>query len=272
MSLHSTPLLQSNSHPRSGRKSSKRNPDGVAAPAQKPKKVNSEIRKQQNRIASRNYREKRKRKLQYLQQLLQDEPASQSNEPLAEPSEDARSRSVSTEYIGQHPSPPASITLPSTPDFPTYSTTLSSTTGTLVDPPLALASPYHSPYPTPSLPVSSLESAWSPSLPITEPLVIPLWNDSPWMADFSSLQLPTPETESYEPYPYAPATSQPLYEQPLPASLSPPLANPLVFHQRDSLIPAPYMQPRSELHHPQPNSIVHVGFHSSFPYEQIPYH
>ncbi|KAF2621593.1 hypothetical protein BU25DRAFT_353987 [Macroventuria anomochaeta] len=45
----------------------------AAAPETKPRKANSEVRKQQNRIASRNYREKRKRKLQQLQQLLEDD-------------------------------------------------------------------------------------------------------------------------------------------------------------------------------------------------------
>jgi hypothetical protein len=50
----------------------------------KPKKVNSEIRKQQNRIASRNYREKRKRKLQYLQQLISDDTDDQSKQPSPE--------------------------------------------------------------------------------------------------------------------------------------------------------------------------------------------
>lgn len=70
----------------------------------KPKKVNSEVRKKQNRIASRNYREseplstapsssstdmaictgeKRKRKLQYLQQLVKDES---NDEKTPEPS------------------------------------------------------------------------------------------------------------------------------------------------------------------------------------------
>ncbi|KAJ4991972.1 hypothetical protein SVAN01_02567 [Stagonosporopsis vannaccii] len=39
----------------------------------RPRKANSEVRKQQNRIASRNYREKRKRKLQQLQQLLEND-------------------------------------------------------------------------------------------------------------------------------------------------------------------------------------------------------
>ncbi|KAH6633448.1 hypothetical protein C7974DRAFT_171823 [Boeremia exigua] len=48
-------------------------PTAVTMPENKPRKVNSEVRKQQNRIASRNYREKRKRKLQRLQQLLKDD-------------------------------------------------------------------------------------------------------------------------------------------------------------------------------------------------------
>ncbi|KAF2812533.1 uncharacterized protein BDZ99DRAFT_558599 [Mytilinidion resinicola] len=47
-----------------------------ASPTPKPTKVNSEARKQQNRIASRNYREKRKRKLQFLEQLLDNDPSS----------------------------------------------------------------------------------------------------------------------------------------------------------------------------------------------------
>ncbi|KAI8935469.1 hypothetical protein NX059_008039 [Plenodomus lindquistii] len=42
-------------------------------PTIKPKKVNSEHRKQQNRIASRNYREKRKRRLHHLQSFVGEE-------------------------------------------------------------------------------------------------------------------------------------------------------------------------------------------------------
>ncbi|OCL13809.1 hypothetical protein AOQ84DRAFT_85536 [Glonium stellatum] len=42
--------------------------------SQKAHKGNSEARKLQNRIASKNYREKRKRKLEYLQQLLESQP------------------------------------------------------------------------------------------------------------------------------------------------------------------------------------------------------
>ncbi|KAF1923129.1 uncharacterized protein M421DRAFT_331535 [Didymella exigua CBS 183.55] len=50
---------------------------GAEPTLMQPRKVNSEVRKQQNRIASRNYREKRKRKLQQLQQLLEDDDPSE---------------------------------------------------------------------------------------------------------------------------------------------------------------------------------------------------
>ncbi|OSS53648.1 hypothetical protein B5807_01070 [Epicoccum nigrum] len=50
----------------------------------KPRRPNSELRKQQNRIASRNYREKRKRKLQQLEQLLDDDEDDDSNEGRAQ--------------------------------------------------------------------------------------------------------------------------------------------------------------------------------------------
>lgn len=53
---------------------------------QKPHKGNSEARKLQNRIASKNYREKRKRKLEYLQQLLESQ-SSHSQSPAVSPSE-----------------------------------------------------------------------------------------------------------------------------------------------------------------------------------------
>lgn len=93
---------------------------GAETPAMKPRKVNSEVRKQQNRIASRNYRmscptddqittsavltdlgvgEKRKRKLQQLQQLLDDDDPSESqtNTRSTSPYED-RSYSGSIGY------------------------------------------------------------------------------------------------------------------------------------------------------------------------------
>ncbi|CAN9080400.1 unnamed protein product [Alternaria alternata] len=73
-------------------------------PGKKPKKPNSEIRKQQNRIASRNYREKRKRKLQYLQQLVNDDSDShQDPEPSPEQHE-IYPRSLSADYQVAGPS------------------------------------------------------------------------------------------------------------------------------------------------------------------------
>ncbi|KAF2020706.1 hypothetical protein BU24DRAFT_7094 [Aaosphaeria arxii CBS 175.79] len=69
-------------------------------PATKPKKVYSETRKKQNRIASRNYREKRKQKLQYLQQLLEDGPRARQNLSISSESNDEeRSRSLSVECL-----------------------------------------------------------------------------------------------------------------------------------------------------------------------------
>ncbi|KAI4710619.1 hypothetical protein J4E89_004207 [Alternaria sp. Ai002NY15] len=76
-------------------------------PGKKPKKPNSEIRKQQNRIASRNYREKRKRKLQYLQQLIRDDSEGrQDSEPSPEQHE-VYPRALSADYdiTGASPSP-----------------------------------------------------------------------------------------------------------------------------------------------------------------------
>ncbi|KAL6707708.1 hypothetical protein ACN47E_003829 [Coniothyrium glycines] len=64
----------------------------------KPKKVNSEARKQQNRVASRNYREKRKRKLQYLQQLIKDGPDEQHGSEPSSEQYDTYERSVSADH------------------------------------------------------------------------------------------------------------------------------------------------------------------------------
>lgn len=51
-------------------------PSKKASSSLKAPKCNSEARKQQNRIASKNYREKRKRKLEFLQQLLETQSQS----------------------------------------------------------------------------------------------------------------------------------------------------------------------------------------------------
>ncbi|KAG9189166.1 hypothetical protein G6011_06034 [Alternaria panax] len=67
-------------------------------PGKKPKKPNSEIRKQQNRIASRNYREKRKRKLQYLQQLVNDDSDGHQDSEPSPRQHEVYSRSLSADY------------------------------------------------------------------------------------------------------------------------------------------------------------------------------
>jgi hypothetical protein len=125
----------------------------------KPKKVNSEIRKQQNRIASRNYRtlcprlfnyvpwstnlfvagEKRKRKLQYLQQLVKDESNDELT-PYTSPEEhEAHIRAHSVDYdVAQRSSP---FALPSDRDFTTLGT---SGTATLCPIPTTTTSVYDS--------------------------------------------------------------------------------------------------------------------------------
>ncbi|XPS69498.1 hypothetical protein M3J09_001766 [Ascochyta lentis] len=79
--------------------STKSGVESVAKGEPGARKVNSEARKQQNRIASRNYREKRKRKLQQLQQLLDEDVSSeqQAHTRSTSPCED-QSCSGSAEY------------------------------------------------------------------------------------------------------------------------------------------------------------------------------
>ncbi|KAI4925220.1 hypothetical protein J4E85_007097 [Alternaria conjuncta] len=76
-------------------------------PGKKPKKPNSEIRKQQNRIASRNYREKRKRKLQYLQQLIRDDSEGRRESEPSPEQHEVYPRAPSADYdiVGASSSP-----------------------------------------------------------------------------------------------------------------------------------------------------------------------
>ncbi|KAF2704445.1 hypothetical protein K504DRAFT_494725 [Pleomassaria siparia CBS 279.74] len=98
----SSPQSHPSARPGPGMKA-KRAVDGTE-PGKKPKKVNSEIRKLQNRIASRNYREKRKHKLQYLQRLLRDQdPNDEQQGSSSETSHDGHDRSRFAEYYGQRP-------------------------------------------------------------------------------------------------------------------------------------------------------------------------
>ncbi|RAR09819.1 hypothetical protein DDE82_001536 [Stemphylium lycopersici] len=94
---------------RGRRRSSSRQAGDYEEAASKPKKVNSEIRKQQNRIASRNYREKRRRKLQYLQQLVKDDEEDREVTEDSPERQGVGARSLSTDqdvdFAGSSPSP-----------------------------------------------------------------------------------------------------------------------------------------------------------------------
>jgi hypothetical protein len=160
-----------------------RQPGDGAEPTVKPKKVNSEIRKQQNRIASRNYREKRKRKLQYLQQLISDDTEDQhGHEPSPEQQEVyAPSHSTDRSTVGssaspyQMPSNTASSSL-STRSKATHTPIMAATTASLgshhgtathaygVYSPNWNAHPYSPPLPPPPPPANTawnIPSTWT---------------------------------------------------------------------------------------------------------------
>ncbi|KAJ4295237.1 hypothetical protein N0V90_007248 [Kalmusia sp. IMI 367209] len=156
-------------------------------PGKKPKKVNSEIRKQQNRIASRNYREKRKRKLQYLQQLLKD---GESPEEAAKAVEEAHRERVATpEYHAQGP-PAPSFTLPSNDPFPP----LASTSGNAIDPVFSTsATTYDRHLGRAPQNYSTYENPWSSSMYDQTPSVnMATWNVPNWMPNVDY----TPPTSS----------------------------------------------------------------------------
>lgn len=95
---------QSASNPQTN---SQRQRKAASAPAsvegrdfKKPKKVNSELRKQQNRIASRNYREKRKQKLQLLEDMTR-----RKNKTAAEAENDDITEGVEHRYQYQYQRP-----------------------------------------------------------------------------------------------------------------------------------------------------------------------
>jgi hypothetical protein len=115
MTTQTTPQSRPDSRP--GRRIRQEGEGGGSG--KKPKKVNSEARKQQNRIASRNYRtfcpeistagaaeltcvfyagEKRKRKLQYLQQLIKDGSNDEQTPEASPQPHEAHLRSISAEY------------------------------------------------------------------------------------------------------------------------------------------------------------------------------
>ncbi|KAF2449594.1 hypothetical protein P171DRAFT_196254 [Karstenula rhodostoma CBS 690.94] len=145
-------------------------------PGIKPKKVNSEIRKQQNRIASRNYREKRKKKLQYLQQLLKD---GESPEEAARAVEDVhQERMVTPECHIQTQSAPA-FTLPSNARLPPSAVT----SGNSIDPIFSTATTsYDRQFGRPSQDYATYEGTWNNAMYEHPPNVnMSTWNVPIWI-------------------------------------------------------------------------------------------
>ncbi|KAH6865898.1 hypothetical protein BKA58DRAFT_404435 [Alternaria rosae] len=182
-------------------------------PGKKPKKPNSEIRKQQNRIASRNYREKRKRKLQYLQQLIRDDSEGrQESEPSPEQHE-VYPRALSADYdiAGANSSPyqmPSSRVLGASSEV-TNEAVLAATVASLDPHQLAVDQAY------PSYPPHWNTHMYSPSPPASIP-----WNMPPaWMSSLEYSAQPTaitrpsmyrynthPAQHSFQ-HPHTPSTS-----------------------------------------------------------------
>jgi hypothetical protein len=191
----------------------------------KPKKVNSEVRKQQNRIASRNYRrsfsaciirlcyrinvlfyvgEKRKRKLQYLQQLIRD-GSNDEQTPEASPQQhEAHLRSLSAEYDAVPSSSP--YMLPTNNDFASIS---SSSTTALGPAPVASTASYDTHMLPTTQTYSPFESSWNSHIyhPPPQPNMAytPAWPPS---IDYSSRLTPRPEN-----FQFSPPLAQPAFEQ-----------------------------------------------------------
>ncbi|OAL52364.1 hypothetical protein IQ07DRAFT_369354 [Pyrenochaeta sp. DS3sAY3a] len=203
--MNSPNTLQSQPFSRPGRKP--KHAGDVEEPGKKPKKVNSEIRKQQNRIASRNYREKRKRKLQYLQQLIKDSPNDQQESEPSPEQHDAYARSISADYEVSGPSSSPYL-LPSHSDF----ASMSSTSATVSDPILAAsAASFDSHLLATSQAYSGYETTWNaPIYSPPPPVNMSTWNIPPWMPsiDYSPRVAPRPEA-----YQYSPPATQPVFEQ-----------------------------------------------------------
>ncbi|KAF2258159.1 hypothetical protein CC78DRAFT_587455 [Lojkania enalia] len=184
---------------------------------QKPRKVNSEIRKQQNRIASRNYREKRKRKLQYLQQLLRDQPTDQEAAQSSETVQDARTRSLSAEYHAHTQAVQSSAFRPKSPFD-----ALSATTSSVIDPVLATTASYDNHRLTTSRPFQHVEPSWDASIYEPPPQShISSWNVPQWMPSIDF----TPHLQAGpEDYQYAPPPTPQAFEQ-IPTTPQQPLTS-----------------------------------------------
>ncbi|KAF2178297.1 hypothetical protein K469DRAFT_335355 [Zopfia rhizophila CBS 207.26] len=175
----------------------------LEATAKKPKKVNSEIRKQQNRIASRNYREKRKRKLQYLQHLLQDQPPTDQQPPkIPEANHEARTRSISAEY--RVPAQAIdSVSLPSGTDFNSLSSN-----GNMIDP---ATTTFNSHPLATSQPFAHLDPSWNASIYDRPAQVnVTLWNVPQWIPSIDF----TPQMHAgSEDFQFIPPHTQQVFDQ-----------------------------------------------------------
>ncbi|KAF2130459.1 hypothetical protein P153DRAFT_218151 [Dothidotthia symphoricarpi CBS 119687] len=191
----------------------------------KPKKVNSEIRKQQNRIASRNYREKRKRKLEHLQQQIEDGDSSDRQASQTSPrSCESHTRSSSEEYeVAESSSLP--FVLPFNTDVGQLA---SNGVNELETIPTAIISPFDSHILATTQSCSALEISWNP--PIYDsplPMRTPWWAPdtvSPPQILSSSNELqyaPSPEASSYGQTSAPSQVPQQLFLHPDPTSYTP---------------------------------------------------
>ncbi|CAI6324402.1 unnamed protein product [Periconia digitata] len=247
MHTHTLPSQEANSPSQSQIRTQASSPASSLSgqePEKKPKKVNSELRKQQNRIASRNYREKRKRKLQYLQQLIREGGSHSPQATSAAKSEttgtqrqhkgksQAQRRIVPSNLYSQ-PAPSSSssnniatnltgntMLLPTRPFTAPLSTTNSNS-----QPPLP--APTTSPYPEHPVPTTRPSSylpfdpTWqtSPMYDIPPPIEIPSWNSLPlpWIPNIEfSPPMTTRSADDFQftpPPPPPPPLSYSSYEQ-----------------------------------------------------------
>ncbi|KAF1845332.1 uncharacterized protein K460DRAFT_311606, partial [Cucurbitaria berberidis CBS 394.84] len=177
------------------------------APGKKPKKANSEIRKQQNRIASRNYRDKRKRKLQYLQQLIKGDS---NNQQDAEPSPEHHNvyaRSLTADY---EPSGPSSspYQLPSNNDIGSRSSSSASVSDSIQ---AASAASFDSHLLGTTQAYAAFGPNWNaPLYSPPPPLNMSPWNISPWMSNIDG----TPRVPSRpEVIPHTTPSGPPVFTQ-----------------------------------------------------------
>ncbi|KAF1997410.1 hypothetical protein P154DRAFT_284984 [Amniculicola lignicola CBS 123094] len=219
-------------------------------PGQKPKKVNSEVRKQQNRIASRNYREKRKRKLQLLQQIISDQsPGAPSPPESAYDPYEMRHRSVSTEI---HYSEPMHHSQSYSPNL--HYSGLPLTTANPIDPVLVATTTVS--YDTHLHPTSQsyhpqMSPGWNapiyeqspPQVTMQQPWGAPVWMHSPPMDFDSNLQPPSGS------YPYSPHPQQALPYETIPLPSLPPQSH---VPSPEYVLPGSIGRCKSEVPHSHP--------------------